>query len=47
VQLSWDLESTTQVRPDTHQRLIDRLGPDRVFPTINAAVQDHERRTAR
>lgn len=25
--------------------LIDRLGPDRVFPTINAAVEDHRRRT--
>ncbi len=26
--------------------VIERLGPDRVFPTINAAVDDHRRRTA-
>ena len=31
----------------TRATLIDRLGPDRVFPTINAAVQDHEQRTTR
>ncbi len=29
----------------TKAGLLDRLGPDRVFPTINAAVDDHRRRT--
>ncbi len=29
----------------TRAGLIARLGPDRVFPTINAAVNDHRRRT--
>lgn len=28
----------------TRAGIIDRLGPDRVFPTINAAVEDHRRR---
>ncbi len=30
----------------TRAGLIARLGPDRVFPTINSAVQDHRRRTS-
>ena len=30
----------------TRAGVIDRLGPDRVFPTINAAVHDHRRRTS-
>ena len=31
----------------TRAGVVDRLGPDRVFPTINAAVDDHRRRTRR
>ena len=31
----------------TRAGLVDRLGTDRVFPTINAAVEDHRRRTTR
>jgi MFS superfamily sulfate permease-like transporter len=30
----------------TRAGLIARLGPDRVFPTINSAVQEHRRRTS-
>ena len=30
----------------TRAGLVDRLGPDRIFPTINAAVEEHRRRTA-
>jgi SulP family sulfate permease len=30
----------------TRDGMIDRLGPGRVFPTINAAVEDHRRRSA-
>ncbi len=29
----------------TRAGLTDRIGPDRLFPTINAAVEDHRRRT--
>jgi sulfate permease, SulP family len=30
----------------TRAGLVDRVGPDRMFPTINAAVDEHRRRTA-